>query len=80
MFVLKNGAVSTLAIIDGVKKKSAGDEADACLSNLVLTAIGDQLDLHQRGDQAASSREGHCRRSSPALMISALSRQFPLDP
>ncbi len=29
MLVLKNGAVSTLAIIDGVKKTAAGAEGDA---------------------------------------------------
>jgi len=41
MFVLKNGAVSTLAIIDGVKKK-VQEMKKTLPSNLVLTPIGDQ--------------------------------------
>ena len=41
MFVLKNGAVSTLAIIDGVKKK-VQEMKKTLPNNLVLTAIGDQ--------------------------------------
>ena len=50
MVILKSGGVSTLSIIDGVKKKV--EEIRPTLpSNLKLTPIGDQFAVRQRSDR-----------------------------
>ena len=67
MFVLKNGAVSTLAIIDGVKKKV--EEMKKTLpSNLVLTAIGDQS-IFINAAIGGVIREGVIAAALTSLMI-----------
>jgi multidrug efflux pump subunit AcrB len=67
MFVLKNGAVSTLAIIDGVKKKV--QEMKATLpSNLVLTPIGDQS-IFINAAISGVVREGIIAAALTSLMI-----------
>jgi multidrug efflux pump subunit AcrB len=67
MFVLKNGAVSTLAIIDGVKKKV--EEMKKTLpSNLVLTAIGDQS-IFINAAIGGVVREGVIAAALTSLMI-----------
>jgi multidrug efflux pump subunit AcrB len=67
MFVLKNGAVSTLAIIDGVKKKM--QEMKRTLpSNLVLTAIGDQS-IFINAAIGGVIREGVIAAALTSLMI-----------
>ena len=64
MFVLKNGAASTLAIIDGVKKK-VQEMKKTLPSNLVLTAIGDQS-IFINAAMAASSARASSRLRLPA--------------
>jgi len=67
MFVLKNGAVSTLSIIEGVKKKV--EEMKKTLpSNLVLTAIGDQS-IFINAAIGGVVREGVIAAALTSLMI-----------
>ena len=67
MVVLKNGAVSTLSIIEGVKKKVK--EMKATLpSNLVLTAIGDQS-IFINAAIGGVIREGVIAAALTSLMI-----------
>ena len=67
MVVLKNGAVSTLSIIEGVKKKVR--ELKATLpSNLVLTAIGDQS-IFVKAAISGVIREGVIAAALTSLMI-----------
>jgi multidrug efflux pump subunit AcrB len=67
MFVLKNGAVSTLAIIEGVKKKV--EEMKRTLpANLVLTAIGDQS-IFINAAIGGVIREGVIAAALTSLMI-----------
>jgi len=67
MFVLKNGAVSTLSIIEGVKKKV--QEMKATLpSNLVLTPIGDQS-IFINAAIGGVVREGIIAAALTAVMI-----------
>ena len=67
MVVLKNGAVSTLSIIEGVKKKVR--ELKATLpSNLVLTAIGDQS-IFINAAIGGVIREGVIAAALTSLMI-----------
>jgi multidrug efflux pump subunit AcrB len=67
MFVLKNGAVSTLAIIEGVKKKV--QEMRATLpSNLLLTPIGDQS-IFIKAAIGGVVREGIIAAALTSLMI-----------
>src|ERR1019366_7043599 len=54
--VLKNGSVSTLAIIDGVKKRLS-ELSDAWPSNLKVALLGDQS-IFVRGAIAGVAREG----------------------
>ena len=77
MFVLKNGGVSTLAIIDGVKKK-VQDLKRTLPSNLVLTAIGDQSIFINARDRRRHPRRRHCGRTNQPDDF-AVSRQLPLD-
>jgi multidrug efflux pump subunit AcrB len=67
MFVLKNGAVSTLAIIDGVKKK-VQEMKKTLPSNLVLTAIGDQS-IFINAAIGGVIREGVIAAALTSLMI-----------
>jgi multidrug efflux pump subunit AcrB len=67
MFVLKNGAVSTLAIIDGVKQK-VQEMKRTLPSNLVLTAIGDQS-LFINAAIGGVIREGVIAAALTSLMI-----------
>jgi multidrug efflux pump subunit AcrB len=67
MFVLKNGAVSTLAIIDGVKKK-VQEMKRTLPSNLVLTAIGDQS-IFINAAIGGVIREGVIAAALTSLMI-----------
>jgi multidrug efflux pump subunit AcrB len=67
MFVLKNGAVSTLAIIDGVKKKMQ-EMKKTLPSNLVLTAIGDQS-IFINAAIGGVIREGVIAAALTSLMI-----------
>jgi len=67
MFVLKNGAVSTLSIIEGVKKKV--QEMKATLpANLVLTPIGDQS-IFIKAAIGGVVREGIIAAALTSLMI-----------
>jgi len=67
MFVLKNGAVSTLSIIEGVKKKV--QEMKATLpGNLVLTPIGDQS-IFIKAAIGGVVREGVIAAALTSLMI-----------
>ena len=67
MFVLKNGAVSTLAIIDGVKKK-VQEMKKTLPSNLVLTTIGDQS-IFINAAIGGVIREGVIAAALTSLMI-----------
>ena len=67
MFVLKNGAVSTLAIIEGVKKK-VQEMKKTLPSNLVLTAIGDQS-IFINAAIGGVIREGVIAAALTSLMI-----------
>ena len=67
MFVLKNGAVSTLAIIEGVKKK-VQEMKRTLPSNLVLTAIGDQS-IFINAAIGGVIREGVIAAALTSLMI-----------
>jgi len=67
MFVLKNGAVSTLAIIDGVKKK-VQEMKKTLPSNLVLTPIGDQS-IFINAAISGVVREGIIAAALTSLMI-----------
>jgi multidrug efflux pump subunit AcrB len=67
MFVLKNGAVSTLSIIDGVKKK-VQEMKRTLPSNLVLTAIGDQS-IFINAAIGGVIREGVIAAALTSLMI-----------
>ena len=67
MYVLKNGAVSTLAIIDGVKKK-VQEMKKTLPSNLVLTAIGDQS-IFINAAIGGVIREGVIAAALTSLMI-----------
>jgi multidrug efflux pump subunit AcrB len=67
MFVLKNGAVSTLSIIDGVKKK-VQEMRKTLPSNLVLTAIGDQS-IFINAAIGGVIREGVIAAALTSLMI-----------
>jgi multidrug efflux pump subunit AcrB len=67
MFVLKNGAVSTLSIIDGVKKK-VQEMKKTLPSNLVLTAIGDQS-IFINAAIGGVIREGVIAAALTSLMI-----------
>jgi multidrug efflux pump subunit AcrB len=67
MFVLKNGAASTLAIIDGVKQK-VQEMKRTLPSNLVLTAIGDQS-LFINAAIGGVIREGVIAAALTSLMI-----------
>ena len=55
MLVLKNGSISTLAIIAGVKQKVAGDARDPA-GNLLDRAIGDQSIFVKRSDRQRGPR------------------------
>ena len=77
MFVLKNGAVSTLAIIEGVKKK-VQEMKKTLPSNLVLTAIGDQS-IFINAAIGGVIREGVIAAALTSLMILLFPRQLPLD-
>ena len=68
MIVLKTGAVSTLAIIDGIKQKVQRDEGDAAERSRSSTAIGDQSIFV---DAAISGviREGVIAAALTSLMI-----------
>jgi multidrug efflux pump subunit AcrB len=67
MFVLKNGAVSTLSIIDGVKKK-VQEMKRTLPSNLTLTAIGDQS-IFINAAIGGVIREGIIAAALTSLMI-----------
>jgi multidrug efflux pump subunit AcrB len=67
MFVLKNGAVSTLAIIEGVKQK-VREMKKTLPSNLVLTAIGDQS-IFINAAIGGVIREGVIAAALTSLMI-----------
>ncbi|MGO9703459.1 MAG: efflux RND transporter permease subunit [Xanthobacteraceae bacterium] len=67
MFVLKNGAASTLAIIEGVKKK-VQEMKKTLPSNLVLTAIGDQS-IFINAAIGGVIREGVIAAALTSLMI-----------
>jgi multidrug efflux pump subunit AcrB len=67
MFVLKNGAASTLAIIEGVKQK-VQEMKRTLPSNLVLTAIGDQS-LFINAAIGGVIREGVIAAALTSLMI-----------
>ena len=67
MFVLKNGAVSTLSIIDGVKKK-VQEMKKTLPGNLVLTPIGDQS-LFINAAIGGVVREGVIAAALTSLMI-----------
>jgi multidrug efflux pump subunit AcrB len=67
MFVLKNGAVSTLAIIEGVKKK-VQEMKKTLPSNLVLTPIGDQS-IFINAAISGVVREGIIAAALTSLMI-----------
>jgi multidrug efflux pump subunit AcrB len=67
MFVLKNGAVSTLAIIEGVKKK-VQEMKRTLPSNLVLTPIGDQS-IFINAAIGGVVREGVIAAALTSLMI-----------
>jgi multidrug efflux pump subunit AcrB len=67
MFVLKNGAVSTIAIIDGVKKK-VQEMKKTLPSNLVLTPIGDQS-IFINAAISGVVREGIIAAALTSLMI-----------
>jgi multidrug efflux pump subunit AcrB len=67
MFALKNGAVSTLSIIDGVKQK-VQEMKKTLPSNLVLTAIGDQS-IFIKAAIGGVVREGVIAAALTSLMI-----------
>ena len=67
MFVLKNGAASTLAIIEGVKKK-VQEMKKTLPGNLVLTAIGDQS-IFINAAIGGVIREGVIAAALTSLMI-----------
>jgi multidrug efflux pump subunit AcrB len=67
MFVLKNGAVSTLSIIEGVKKK-VQEMKKTLPSNLVLTPIGDQS-IFINAAIGGVIREGIIAAALTSLMI-----------
>ncbi len=67
MYVLKNGAASTLAIIEGVKKK-VQEMKKTLPSNLVLTAIGDQS-IFINAAIGGVIREGVIAAALTSLMI-----------
>ncbi len=67
MFVLKNGAASTLAIIEGVKQK-VQEMKKTLPSNLVLTAIGDQS-IFINAAIGGVIREGVIAAALTSLMI-----------
>ena len=67
MFVLKNGAVSTLSIIEGVKQKVL-EMKRTLPGNLVLTAIGDQS-LFINAAIGGVIREGVIAAALTSLMI-----------
>jgi multidrug efflux pump subunit AcrB len=67
MFVLKNGAVSTLSIIEGVKQK-VREMKKTLPSNLVLTAIGDQS-IFINAAIGGVIREGVIAAALTSLMI-----------
>ena len=67
MMVLKNGAVSTLAIIDGIKKK-VPEMKRTLPSNLVITAIGDQS-IFINAAIGGVIREGVIAAALTSLMI-----------
>ena len=77
MYVLKNGAVSTLAIIDGVKKK-VQEMKKTLPSNLVLTAIGDQSIFINAAIGGCHPRRRH-RGGAHQPDDSTFPRQLPLD-
>ncbi len=77
MFVLKNGAVSTLAIIDGVKKKvqeMKKNPAEQPRAHRDRRSI----DLHQRRDRRRDPR-GRDRGGADQPDDPAVPRQLPLD-
>jgi multidrug efflux pump subunit AcrB len=65
--VLKNGSVSTLAIIDGVKQKLV-DLADALPPGLKIALLGDQS-VFVRGAITGVAREGVIAAALTSLMI-----------
>jgi len=67
MFVLKNGAVSTLSIIEGVKQK-VKELKKTLPSNLVLTPIGDQS-IFIKAAIGGVVREGVIAAALTSLMI-----------
>ena len=67
MFVLKNGAISTLSIIEGVKQK-VQEMKRTLPSNLVLTAIGDQS-IFINAAIGGVIREGIIAAALTSLMI-----------
>jgi multidrug efflux pump subunit AcrB len=67
MFVLKNGAVSTLSIIEGVKQK-VKELKKTLPSNLVLTPIGDQS-IFIKAAIGGVVREGIIAAALTSLMI-----------
>ena len=67
MQVLKNGSVSTLAIIDGIKQKLA-EIKDTLPSNLKIAQIGDQS-VFIKGAVSSVIREGVIAAALTSLMI-----------
>ena len=65
--VLKNGSVSTLAIIDGVKRRLA-ELRDSLPPNLKVALLGDQS-IFVRGAIAGVAREGVIAAALTSLMI-----------
>ena len=78
MQVLKNGSVSTLAIIDGIKQKVA-EIKDILPSNLKIAQIGDQSVFIKGRGQQRHPRRRH-RRGADQPDDPDLSRQLALDP
>ena len=77
MQILKNGSVSTLAIIDGIKQKLT-EIKDILPPNLKIAQIGDQS-IFIKAAVNGVIREGVIAASLTALMILHFSRQLALD-
>ena len=68
MQVLKNGSVSTLAIIDGIKEKAGADQGRSLPANLKIALIGDQS-MFVSGAVSGVIREGVIAAALTSLMI-----------
>ena len=77
MVVLKNGAVSTLSIIEGVKKKVQEMKANPA-QQPPAHADRRSVDLHQCRDRRRRPRRRHCGRAHQPDDF-AVPRQLPLD-